>query len=259
MSEDCLLTPIKGRQCLPWGKVEGKSSKASNWSWYAWSPDWGLWNWYSASPSHQLVRHGSQISQTCGHWVRDRVALRWVIEGLWCWLVGRVGDGRGPHYWADPARLCFPPCFLIVCLSVRVSAFTMFGFGEYFFTEAVVTVFGSMTFLVSGSADDLMFLLAQKRMLNVMGYHVQNLVLEPPRILVSTLLLAFFPPCSFCIFKVYRKAPSNHIENAICLIVEESIDMSIIMLHMFAVLYFLKVFSHKLLFWMFLGSLLIRL
>lgn len=57
-------------------------------------------------------------------------------------------------------ELMLPSMFSIACLSVRVSVFTMFGFGDYFFTEAVVTVFGSTTSLVSGSADDLIFLLA---------------------------------------------------------------------------------------------------
>lgn len=52
------------------------------------------------------------------HWLRNRVALRQMLERLCAgWRAGLSGDGKGPGAELSTNRLCFPLCFLTaVCV-----------------------------------------------------------------------------------------------------------------------------------------------
>ena len=108
----------------------------------------------AASPTSQAgLWH---CCQTWGHWLKPRAELRGWLKGFRAGQWAGPGDAKGPSYGLN---LLF---FLLQCSLVRVPAFTMLVFWDYFLLYTAVTIFGSMAVLASGLADDLIFLIGSE-------------------------------------------------------------------------------------------------
>lgn len=112
-----------------------------------------------------------------------------------------------------------------------------------------------MTILISSLADDLIFLLGSIEGTERYGLRCSKIGSGASKSSASTLLLAFFPSCSFCIWSLSKP---RHVESAVGLIVWEPINMSIVILSTCLLLYTFKALPHQL-FGMILESLLGRL
>lgn len=129
--------------------------------------------------------------QAWGHWLRRRAELRGWLKGFSAGQWARPGKAS---YWAErpyfrtAVFISQGPCIYhgsVLRLFPLINCSYCFCFYDH------------PGMWLSWWPDIFTRLWALQRALIVMGCDVQNWVLEPPRVPASTLLLAFFPSCSF--------------------------------------------------------------